>query len=180
MPEKLDFITPTLMKILLFFFSESMEEFHEREVMRKVKVSKGSANKILKQLAKIDFLKSERKGRMVFYKLNMKNPVVRQFKILVNTYKINRLVKQIKDDSKQVILFGSCSEGTDIKHSDIDLFILTSDKEKVRRAINNFNKESERRVVSIIVDANEFARLRKDDQPLYERIQRGVVLWVME
>jgi len=50
MPEKLDFITPTLLKILYLFHEDPMQELHEREVVRQAKVSKGSANKILIRL----------------------------------------------------------------------------------------------------------------------------------
>lgn len=180
MPEKLDFITPTVMRILEFFFLNSTEEFHEREVMRRAQVSKGSANKILRQLAKLEFLEGNKKGRMVFYKLNMETPAVIQFKILFNVYQLKQLIDNIKQDSRKVMLFGSCSEGTDMKDSDIDLFVLASDKEVVRRKISHFNRKSEKKVAPIIVNANEFVKLKKDDEPLYGGIERGIVLWKTE
>ncbi len=65
MLEKLDFITPKVMKVLEFFFMYPMKEFYEREIMRKTKISKGSANKILRLLTKFDFLIKEKRGRMV-------------------------------------------------------------------------------------------------------------------
>ncbi|MGC8998679.1 MAG: nucleotidyltransferase domain-containing protein, partial [Candidatus Bathyarchaeia archaeon] len=121
MPKKLDFITPTTLKILYVFHEDTMRELHEREVVRKAKVSKGSANKILRKLSEIGILNREKRGRMVFYRLNIKNAVARQFKVLFNVYSLHDLVEEIKQDCKRIILFGSCSEGTDVKESDIDL-----------------------------------------------------------
>lgn len=180
MPKKLDFITPTTLKVLGLFFTNPMDEFHEREVMRKSKISKGSANKILRNLAKLDFLTRDERGRMVFYRLNMKNTVVKQFKILWNIWNLKSFVEKVKEKSKKIILFGSCAEGTDVKESDIDLSIITEEVESVKRNVSDFNKKSERKIAPIILDSVQFSKLKREDRPLYERIERGIVLWETE
>ncbi|MDI6807114.1 MAG: nucleotidyltransferase domain-containing protein [Candidatus Aenigmarchaeota archaeon] len=180
MPKKLDFITPTTLKVLELFFSNPMGEFYERRVMRMSRISKGSANKILRQLARLNFLIREKRGRMVFYKLDVKNPAVRHFKILCNIWKLKKLVDKLKEKSKKIILFGSCAEGMDVKESDIDLLIIAEEKGFVKGTISIFNKKSERKITPIIVNSNEFIKLRKEDKPLYEKIDRGIVLWETE
>jgi len=180
MVQNLDFIKPTYTRVLGLFLSNPMQEYHEREVMRRSKVSKGSANRILRCLADLDFLVRDRKGRMVFYRLNVKEPAVRQFKAFVNVYTLKHLVDMLKQHSRRIILFGSCSQGTDVKESDLDLFILASEKAYVRNKISEFNRKSERKIAPIVVDANEFASLKKEDKPLYENIQRGIMLWETE
>jgi len=180
MPEKLDFITPTLMTVLELFLSDPMQEYHEREVMRRSKVSKGSANKMLRLLAGLGFLTRQRRGRMVFYRLNDKEAVVRQFKILTNVFTLKRLTDRIKEECRRIVLFGSCAQGTDAKDSDIDLLFLTSAKNSVRRRISEFNRSGERRIAPIIVDANEFTKLKREDKPLYENVERGIILWQKE
>lgn len=117
---------------------------------------------------------------MVFYRLAMDNPVVRQFKVLLNVHQLKPLVDEIKEDSRRVVLFGSCSDGTDVKDSDVDLFILATEKRKIRDEISHFNIEVDRRISPIILDANEVVKLRMEDEPLYERIRRGVLLWGRE
>jgi len=179
MPEKLDFITPTMLKILYVFHEDPMRELHEREVVRKARVSKGSANKILRKLSELGVLNRERRGRMVFYRLNVKNAIARQFKVLFHVYSLNNLVEEIKHYCKRIILFGSCSEGTDAKESDVDLFVLTNEKDKVKLKISAY-QEAEKRLAPIIVDPNEFAKLRKEDKPLYDRILKGIILWESE
>jgi len=180
MPENLDFITPTFMIIFGLFLDDPMKEHHEREVIRETKVSKGSANKILRKLADLEFLFRERKGRMIFYRLNTRDPLVRQFKILTNVYKLKELLTQMRQHARRIVLFGSCSEGMDVKNSDIDLFVLSSDKSLVSKIISDFNKMHDRKVSPIVADANELARLRREDIPLYENIERGIELWGME
>jgi predicted nucleotidyltransferase len=180
MVQKLDFITPTLSKVLDLFASDPLQEHHEREVMRLAGVSKGSANRMLHELSERGFLTFRKSGRMVFYKLDLENPSARQFKILANVYSLNPLVERLKEAARRVVLFGSCAQGTDVRESDIDLLVVTDDKEAARKEINRFNAKEKRRVVPIIVDANEFARLKREDRPLYDNIERGIVLWQRE
>jgi predicted nucleotidyltransferase len=180
MPEKLDFITPTILKILYLFHEDPMQEVHEREIVRRAKVSKGSANKILRKLTEIKVLERNEKGRMVFYRLNTMNAVARQFKVLFNVYSLNKLVERIKQDCKAVILFGSCSDGTDSKGSDVDLFILTNEKDKVTSRVSIYQNNIGKRIAPVIVNANELVRLKKEDKPLHERIFKGTVLWESE
>jgi predicted nucleotidyltransferase len=177
MPEKLDFITPTLMTVLELFLDDPMQEYHEREVIRKTHVSKGSANHILRLLAKSDFLIRKKRGRMVFYTLDTKEPTVRQFKVLLNVYGLKKLLDQIKEHCRRIILFGSCAQGADVKESDIDLFVLTSEKDFVRRKISEFNRNNKRQIAPIVVNSNEFVKLKREDKPLYENIERGIMLW---
>lgn len=63
------------MRVLDLFMADPMLEYHEREVMRMTGVSKGSANRILHQLSESGFLTAKRKGRMIFYKLNLKKSI---------------------------------------------------------------------------------------------------------
>jgi len=177
MPEKLDFLTPTTLKVLEFFFVNSMQEFHEREVLRRAKVSKGSANKILRWLADLDFLSREKRGRMVFYKLNVKNPVVKQLKVLINVWRLREFVNENREKSKKIVLFGSCAEGTDVRESDIDLLIIAGEKKLLNQAVCKFNSRNERKISPIILEMDEFVKIKRSDQPLYERIDRGIVLW---
>lgn len=173
----LDFITPTLMKVLKLFLFDPMQEYHEREVARKAKVSSGSANKLLRLMAGMSILKRQRRGRMVLYRLDLDSPTARQFKILANVNSLEGFLSKLKPISKRIILFGSCSQGTDVKQSDIDMMILTDEQKDVRGKIAKFNSSAKRRIVPILVDANELAKLRLDDRPLYDNIERGIVLW---
>jgi predicted nucleotidyltransferase len=157
-----------------------MNEYHGRQVVRKTGVSKGSAGKILKLLTKLEFLTREERGRMLIYRLNLKEPTVRQFKVLASVFMLKELVDKLRNHSRKIILFGSCSQGTDVKESDIDLLVVTSEKEIVRETISGFNRKNEGKIVPIIVNMNEFIELKREDKPLHENVERGIVLWEAE
>jgi predicted nucleotidyltransferase len=177
MPQILDFITPTTLLLLDHFFAHPAKEFHEREVIRATGVSKGSANRILRRLADLAILQRTEKGRMVFYRLSSADPFVKQMKAAENVWALRPFVEGLKTSARKIILFGSCAEGTDVGSSDIDLLILTGDKPSAKSRVSAFNAASPRLISPIILNMDEFARMRKEDLPLFERIDRGIVLW---
>jgi len=176
--QKMKFITRPALKILHELSSDPMRAFYQREVAKEAEVSVGSANRALKILVEKELVTKERKGKVLLYKFNTESPVAKQLKILFNVNELDELVRTLKKYSKRVILFGSCAEGNDVRDSDIDLFILTNEKGAVRRIVNSY--EASRKIASIIVDANDFAKMRSEDKPLYGNILRGIRLWETE
>jgi len=106
---------------------------------------------MLRSFANLGLLSREKQGRMLFYRANMDNPVVRQLKILLTLFQLDDLIKQAKPFSDRIILFGSCAEGTDVKESDIDLLLLTNGKSELTDMIHRFSTKSQRRIVPIIL-----------------------------
>ncbi len=180
MGAKLGFITPTVMQVLEFFLEDGINEYHEREIVRRTGVSKGLASKILKLLTSLGFLTREEKGRLAIYRLKQNEAAVKQFKVLLNVFALKLLTDKLKENSKRIVLFGSCAQGTDTKESDIDLLVVTEEKEAAVKTISEFNKKSQRRVAPITVNMNEYISLKREDKPLYENIERGITLWEAE
>ncbi len=145
--------------------------------LRATGISKGSANRILRKFAELSLLARAEKGRMVFYRLNTGDPFVKLMKAAENAWVLRPFVEGLKESTRKVILFGSCAEGTDGAESDIDILILTDDKKSAKEKVGAFNRKADRPIAPIIVDMNEFAMMRKEDGPLYERIDRGITLW---
>lgn len=180
MGNTLGFLTPKVMQVFEFFLEGGANEYYEREIIRKTGVSKGSAGKILKLLTSLGFLTREEKGRLAIYRLKQDEATVKQFKVLLNVFALKQLTDTLKDYSKRIVLFGSCAQGVDTKDSDIDLLIVTDKKEAARKAISDFNKNSQRRIAPITVNMNEYINLKRNDKPLYENIERGITLWEAE
>ena len=178
--EKLKFLTPKGLNILHFLLTNPMEQFHEREIVRRTGVSVGAVNQILRRLHEAGLVEKDRRGRTNLYKANLKSPVARQFKILFNVLTLNDLINKIKQISERIVLFGSCAEGTDVKDSDIDLFVLTLDTETVQHEVAVYEQKIDGRLSPIIINSNELAKMKKRDKPLYERIFRGITLWARE
>lgn len=176
--KKLNLFTSSSLKLLYALASDPMRSHYQREAAEKAYVSVGSANRILRKLVERDLVEREKKGKIYLYRYNVYNPVARQLKVLFNIIEVEELIDMLKPLVRRIILFGSCAEGRDAKESDIDLFILTRDKDIVSEKINLFG--SKRRLVPIIVDVNEFTKLRNEDRPLYDEITRGITLWEID
>jgi len=176
--KKLKFITRSALKILYALASDPMCAFYQREVAKEAEVSVGSANRTLKVLAEKELVTKEKRGKIFLYKFNTESTVARQIKILFNVNELDELVRTLKKYSKRIVLFGSCAEGNDVKDSDIDLFVLTSEKGTVKKIINSY--ETLRKIAPIIVDANDFVKMRNEDKPLYDSVLRGIRLWETE
>jgi len=178
--KKMNFITSKSLEILYFLLSDPMEQFHGREIARQTSVSVGAANQFLRKFYKVGLVEMSKRGKTNLYRVNLKNPIARQFKVLFNVLTLNELIEKTKDDSDRIVLFGSCAEGTDVADSDMDLFVLTSDIETVQRKVRLYERKIDRRIAPIIVDSNELVKMKTRDKPLYERILKGITLWERE
>jgi len=157
---------------LLGFISTKDGELYERQIAKGARVSPASANIILSSFAEAGFVTRTKKGKMVFYSRNDGNPLLRQLKISMAVEALLPLVAKLKQFSRRIVLFGSCAEGRNGENSDIDLFIISSEKEKVRRLL-----EANPKVQAIVMGSNEYAQLEGRDRALYQRISSGIELW---
>lgn len=173
----MNLITPTSLRLLQTLLGDPMGRYHGREIVRRTGVSVGGANQMLRSFANLGLLSREKQGRMLFYRANMDNPVVRQLKILLTLFQLDDLIRQAKPFSDRIILFGSSAEGTDVKESDIDLVLLTNEKSHLTDMIHRFNTKSQRRIAPIILDPQGFSKLRRENSALFDRISKGIVLW---
>ena len=156
---------------LLVFISTKDSELYERQIAKEAKVSVGAVNKIMKEFAKLGLVKKIRKGRMLFYSRNDESPLLRQFKVFITVNNLMPVIEKIAPLSKRILLFGSCIEGRNGEKSDMDLFILSQEKEAIRRILDGYPK-----IQAIILDSLEYIALEQKDKPLYDRIQRGIEL----
>jgi predicted nucleotidyltransferase len=175
--KKMNLFSRSGTRLLRLLARSPSKRMYEREISKEAGVSVGSTNQHLREFAKQGMVRKEQKGRMNFYTLNLDNPVVRQLRITFNTLELEPLIEKIRDYSTRVILFGSCAEGTDTEDSDVDILILAEEKEKVRMQVGRFGSKIERKISAIIVNPDDFMKLKKADKPLYERIERGILLW---
>jgi len=163
------------LKLLKFLSENPSSGFHLREIVKKAEISLGSASKGLKTLESQDMLLSRKIGKSIVYRVNLENPAVREFKVLVNVLSLEGLIKELKGASDMVVLFGSYSNGTNNEGSDVDLFVETSDKQRVIATLRKYDADF--KLSPILMDPAEASRLGKKDRPLKKRIDEGRILW---
>lgn len=169
--KKLNLFSRTEMKLLAFVSSKD-GELYERQIAKEAKVSVGAANKILREFERAGLVKKTKKGRMSFYLRNDDSPFVKQFKVLMTINGLTQVTEKIAPLAKRIVLFGSCAEGRNTEKSDIDLLIISKEKEAIRRIMDGYPI-----IQAIIIDSVEYAELQKKDRPLYDRIRYGIELY---
>lgn len=173
-------ITTVPQRVLQFLAKYSDKEFHEREITRRIGISTGSANRALNQLYKSGTVTRQQKGRMLFYSLDVSKPAVLEFKKLINILFMESLVENLKNITSRVILYGSCAQGTDTSRSDMDVFIVTNDRDSVRRIIEDFHfpKGFEEITIQAVINTPvELLQMRESDQVFLNEVEQGIVLW---
>ena len=166
------FVSTSEQRIYTFLCNHPHESFFDKEISDKTGLSRGATNIALRKLAKAGIINKERKGRMLFYSVTLSDPRVRYWKILNNILKIQSIVTKLKKWSEKIILFGSAAEGTNIPESDVDIFVLTSNLESVKKyASKPMN------IQLIIKRPLEFVEMEKKDPEFHNEVSQGIVLW---
>jgi len=174
MSEKMN-ISPLIMQILLFLSRHPDQEFYVREIATSINKSVGGTHSALKTLRRQRFVLEERSGKNLYYHVQSTNPSLKNFKIFMSLLEIRPLIEQLKKLSEKIILFGSVATGEDTADSDIDLFILTNEKESVSTVVQKrfFGRE----IQAVLLSASEYVKLKERDKAFYQEIHKGIVVW---
>lgn len=170
-------------KILSFFVLHPGASFYEREIARKAGLSPSSTHHVLERLYLAGVINRKQNGRMYFYSIDKTDPYLKEFKSLANLLLIEPLVERLKGLSHRIVLFGSWAQGSDNEDSDIDLFIVSSEKEKALSVVNKFSYSAKlynRKVQPIINAPEELLKKGKEERVFLEQVEKGKVLWERE
>ena len=172
------FSTSTSQAILTFLCQNPQQSFYSGEIADKTELSKGGTNQSLRELAEQGALKTEKKGRMIFYSVDIKSPSIRQYKVWQNIASLEDLVRKIKPLAERVVLFGSCARGDDSQESDIDLLVVCQDKGRVRTLVPE--TKAKRRIQLLVKTPQEYVQLEDKEPIFFKEVERGIVLWQRE
>jgi len=167
-------------KVLSLLTKFSDKEFYERQIARKIGIAYGSANRALNELYSTGAIKRRQEGKMYFYSVDLSNVTIIEFKKLINMMLIESLIEELKNISSRIVLYGSCAQGTDISHSDLDLFIVSNDKERAAEVISNFSFPQgfeDIHIQPVIKSPVELLEAGESEQAFLEEVERGIILW---
>lgn len=162
-------------KIIKLLADYPEREFYGQEIADKIKASKAAASGLLKALHGRSIIRKKVKGRMGFYQINQGSPELKKFRINLALEKINPLLSALKKYSQKIILFGSASRGEQTLNSDLDLFILSRDKNKIRGSLKKISDGS--RLQPIIKTPGEWSELEITEPEFYREIKNGIILY---
>jgi DNA-binding transcriptional ArsR family regulator len=162
-------------QVLRFLAHHAGQSFYEQEIVERIDVSRSAVNLATRALHQAGLLLRERRGRMNFYAADDRHPFVRYFKVLDTIARLEPLLRELRPLARRVVLFGSCAEGTDTADSDVDLFILASDRNQVTATISHFHFDQ--RIQPVVVNSQELAAMKQEEPAFYAQVKRGIVLW---
>lgn len=180
-----------LIKVVEFLFRNIPNKFNVNQVARDLKISVGSAYKILKSLEKKGVLVSQRVGNGIYYALNLDNKEAENITELVLMESRNKSLaknssasiyaKDLKDAEKlckAIILFGSILDTRDAKDVDA-LFIIDKGKSK---AVEDFcmklSNLRPKRVSPLLMTMTDFkSNIKKQDKVIADILRKGAILF---
>ncbi|MFH1394662.1 MAG: nucleotidyltransferase domain-containing protein [Candidatus Omnitrophota bacterium] len=168
-------IATNVQKVLNFIIENPGKEFLANEVEKHTRLSRAGVNFALRKLAEDKLVLREKKAKIYVYSVDPKNPIIKQLKILKNILLLQNFVKQLKQCSQRIILFGSCARGENAGGSDIDLFVLTNTPKVVEEIIKK--KKFKKKLQSVIRNATQYVKMETEEPVFYEEIQYGITLW---
>lgn len=180
-----------LTKIVEFLFRNIPNRFNVNQVSRELKISVGSAYKILKSLEKKSVLVSRKIGNGIYYALNLDNKEAENITELVLIESRNKSLsknshasiyaKDFKDGeklSKAIILFGSILKSKDAKDVDV-LFIIDKGKSKAVEdfcmKLSNLRPKRANPLLMTMADFKE--NIKKQDTVIADILKKGVILF---
>ncbi|MGM5483241.1 MAG: nucleotidyltransferase domain-containing protein [Nanobdellota archaeon] len=160
--------------IIKFFLDNPDIEISQIELLRKVRVAKGTGIKCLKKLVEYGMVGYKKLGVMHLYYLENEKPFVKQMKVLNNLLKLQEL-NSLKEDV-EIFLYGSCARGEEGKDSDIDLLIIGNiRRHKIINTIEKLSKKIGKSLNFRIFTQIEWSMLQKKDKPFYERVEKDKI-----
>ena len=167
-------------RVLSLLAKFSDKEFYERQIARKLGIAYGSANSALNELYSTGAIRRRQEGKMYFYSVDPSNAAIIEFKKLINLMLIEPLVEELEHITSRVALYGSCAQGSDTSQSDLDLFIVSNDKEKVAEVVGNFSFPQgfeDVHIQPVVKSPVELLGAGESEQAFLKEVERGIVLW---
>ncbi len=173
-------VKTTHQKVLSLFLANPARRLYGSEISKKVRISIGQTSKILNDLLRLGVVEKERKGKTELYAIVELTRELRLYKTLNTVLNIAPLVKQLKPLSRTVILYGSCADGTNREESDLDLFVVSNDRDRVVDAVAR-SAPRERygfsTIKPVIKNPADWAGLEMKDPVFFAELRKGLVLF---
>ncbi|MBU2603373.1 MAG: nucleotidyltransferase domain-containing protein [Actinobacteria bacterium] len=159
-------------RVLSFLLNEAGEPATEAEVRDAVDLPKTTTHVALTALAEQGVVKAQRVGRTGLYSVDISDPLVRTLKIARAVRRVQLVVSPLRAEIDLVVLFGSASCGEDRAGSDVDLFVVARDAERVGSHLARHQW-----LQAVVRTPEAHMRLIADGGTFATEITRGTAIW---
>jgi predicted nucleotidyltransferase len=162
-------------KALSFLAENAGKEFSSSEIQKSTSISKAGVYLTLTELVRCELVLKIKKGSIFLFTVNYDNPLIKQFKVLLNIIRLNPVLNAIKGLSMKIMLYGSAGRGEDSLDSDIDLFIVSKDPEATKDKLSKVKLN--RKLQTVVKTPSEIPEFKVKEKVYYEEVSRGITLW---
>lgn len=165
-------------KCLGRFFQEAEKELYVKELAREIEIGSGSASRACKELKKEGMLKSQEKGKALFYSLKNDEPLVRRLK---SAWFISKLMK-FRDcwedaENQSVVLYGSRASGEFISRSDVDILVISNVKKiDIEKRFEKLKEKFGYKLTLVVLSLAEWSKMAKNRDRFYIEVLTNHVL----
>jgi len=173
-------------KVLRTLWRYREKEFTIRELAKFLGVSHTGIRKVVDELEKTNVLRVRTVGRSCAFKLNMNSCAA---SIVGKTFEMERgALSELGDVIKKKLgsrlvtsaaLYGSFVEGKETPRSDIDLLIMTNQREKVEEIVAELQKDVSERFgnsISAYYVSEEDLRKKRKGPPIKQALQNHMLI----
>ncbi len=118
-------------QVLNYLLTQAGEPVTEAAVRGAVELPKTTTHVALSGLVEQGLVMEQRIGRTGLYSVDPGDPLVRALKVARAIRRVQIAVRPVLNEVDLVVLFGSASRGDDGPHSDVDVFVVARDDERV-------------------------------------------------
>ncbi len=173
-------VKTTHQKVLSLFLACPARHFYGSEISQKARISIGQTSKILGELLRAGVVEKERKGKTELYNLTEMTPELRLYKAMNTVMNIAPLTKRLASMCRIAMLYGSCANGLNTEESDLDLLVVSNDREQVLDAVARHSPRERygfAEIHPVIKTPAEWAGLEAKDPVFFAEVQKGIVLY---
>jgi len=180
-----------LAKIIEHLSRNYPSQFNVNQIARVLKISVGSAHKILKLLNKKEILKAEKVGNGIYYTINLANKETEHLVKLVLAESRNRSLSKRPDASiyaqdlekakklsKAGVLFGSIIEKKDARDVDVLFIIRRGGVKKIEDFCSSLSRVRPKRINPILMTSIDLREnLKNKDEVVLDIFRKGIILF---
>ena len=173
-------------KVLRTLWKFKEKEFTIRELAKFLEISHTGVKKVLDELEKMNIITIRTFGRSYAFKLNANSYAASIVKAIFETEEktLSELKKMLRKklDVPEIIsaaLFGSIVQGKEAPRSDIDLLIVTQEREKVEGIVTELQKRVAEKFgnsISPYFVVEEDLRKKRDVPPIKQVLENHILI----
>jgi len=177
--------SPAQVRLLAFLTGAAGQEFHTRDLVRRISGTERPVHLALESLEKQGYVRSRRVGNLRLWSADTTHPLYSVMRdVLAKTVGLSaQLADALRNERgvQAAFVFGSHAANTEDVSSDIDLFVLTAPGTwaSIDSKLDELSRRVSRRVNPIIWTEQDLANAVRNELPILTALRGGPKIWLI-